>query len=143
MAKIGLEIVDDIIGLLRGSTLAGMLTGEVYHGYGDGTSDRPRDSVKEDVVVIFTTGLSEQIQTGVVTLNIFVPDFAPNADGVLHADGRRLKEIGREAQRWVEGLRGSEYRFELSQTITSMAEPSLKQHFVSVKIRYRLYEDGD
>ena len=69
MAKTGKQIQGDIRKLLMDSTLYTKISGEVYrNGY------RPRDSRREDAVVIFTAGMPEQIQTGVVTINIFVPD---------------------------------------------------------------------
>lgn len=76
MAKTGKQIQGDIRKLLMDSTLYTQISGEVYrNGY------RPRDSRKEDAVVIFTAGLPEQIQTGVVTINIFVPDIDCDDNG--------------------------------------------------------------
>lgn len=67
MAKTGKQVQGDIYRLFKGSTLYTMISGDVYrNGY------RPRDSRLEDAVVTFTAGLPDQIQTGVVTVNIFV-----------------------------------------------------------------------
>ena len=64
MAKTGKQIQGDVYQLLRDSTLYTMISGEVYR-----SGNRPRDSKKEDAEVIFTTGLTDQIQSGVVTVN--------------------------------------------------------------------------
>lgn len=137
MARTAKQVQTDILALLRGSELAAGISGGVYReGY------RPRDSRLEDAVVIFTAGLPGEIQTGVVTVNVFVPDTDPYDNGVLVEDGARTEALEILAQRWVDSLSGSgtDYRFELKHTIYTEAEPDIKQHFVVVKLGYRLYE---
>lgn len=141
MAKTAKQVQGDIYQMLKESRLATQLSGEVYRGTPE-SSYRPRDSHKEDAIVIFTTGKPEQIQTGVVTLNIFVPDIDPYDNGVLVENGERTEEIERLAQEWVDDIIANEYHydFELSDTIYTEAEPSISQHFVIVKLKYRLCE---
>lgn len=137
MAKTAKQVQTDIIALLRGSELAAEISGEVYRN-----GLRPRDSRLEDTVVIFTTGLPDEIETGVVTVNIYVPDIDPYENGVLLEDGERTEKLEILAQGWVDSLLGSgtNYVFELRQTIYTEAEPDIKQHFVVVKLGYRLYD---
>lgn len=136
MAKTAKQVQTDIIALLRGSELATEISGGVYRN-----GLRPRDSSLEDAVVIFTTGLPDEIETGVVTVNIYVPDIDPYENGVLVEDGERTETLEILAQGWVDSLLGSgtNYVFELRQTIYTEAEPDIKQHFVVVKLGYRLY----
>lgn len=135
MAKTAKQVQTDIIDLLRNSELAAEVTGEIYRkGY------RPRDSRQEDIIVIFTTGIPDEIQTGVVTINIFIPDIDPYGNGVQVEDGERSETLETLAQRWVDSLSGTNYLFELQQTIYTEAEPEINQHFVVVKLRFRLYE---
>lgn len=136
MAKTAKQVQTDIIALLRGSELATEISGGVYRN-----GLRPRDSRLEDAVVIFTTGLPDEIETGVVTVNIYVPDIDPYENGVLVEDGERTETLEILAQGWVDSLLGSgtNYVFELRQTIYTEAEPDIKQHFVVVKMGYRLY----
>ena len=135
MTKTAKQVQTDIIDLLRNSELAAEVSGGIYRkGY------RPRDSRKEDIIVIFTAGIPDEIQTGVVTVNIFIPDIDPYGNGVQVEDGERSEELETLAQRWVESLSGNNYLFELQQTIYTEAEPEINQHFVVVKLRYRLYE---
>jgi hypothetical protein len=99
MAKTSKQIQGDVYRLLQDSVLSGMISGEVYRsGY------RPRDSNREDAVVIFTTGLPDEVQTGVVTVNIYVPDTDLYGNGVLVEDGQRTEEIERLANDWVNSL---------------------------------------
>lgn len=138
MAKTSKQVQGDIYQLLKDSTLYTMISGEVYRqGY------RPRDSRKEDAVVIFTTGLPDQIQTGVVTVNIYVPDIDPYQNGVLVEDGERTESIERLAQQWVDGLTTDRscYKFRLQQTIYTEEEPDIRQHFIVVKLKYEYFGD--
>ncbi len=136
MAKTGKQIQGDIRRLLMDSTLYTQISGEVYrNGY------RPRDSRMEDAVVTFTAGLPGQIQTGVVTVNIFVPDIDPDDNGTWVEDGRRTEEVEKLAQAWADSLTAevSCYKFSLQQTICTQAEPDINQHFVVVKLKYEYF----
>lgn len=141
MTKTAKQVQTDIIALLQGSELAAEISGGIYRGNSQ-SNYRPRDSRLEDAVVIFTAGLPDEIQTGVVTVNVFVPDTDPYDNGVLVEDGQRTETLEILAQRWVDSLLGSgtNYVFELKQTIYTEAEPAINQHFVVVKLGYRLYD---
>lgn len=135
--KTGKQIEGDIYAMLRNSTLSTMISGGVYRkGY------RPKDSKLEDAIVIFTGGFSTEIQTGVVTVNIYVPDIDPYDNGTLVEDGGRTAELELLAKEWVKSLTldRSNYNFSLSQTIYTEEEPSINQHFVVVKLAYRYYD---
>lgn len=140
MAKTSKQIQGDVYRLLKDSVLSGMISGEVYrNGY------RPRDSRKEDAVVIFTTGLPDEVQTGVVTVNIYVPDTDLYGNGVLVEDGQRTEEIERLANDWVKSLTADKscYKFRLKQTIYTEAEPYINQHFIVVKLHYDFFGNDD
>lgn len=134
--KTGKQIQGDIYRMLRDSALSKIITGEVYR-----SGCRPRDSDKEDAVVIFTSGLPDEIQTGVVTINIFIPDIDPDDNGTWIEDGQRSEELEAAAQEWVDGLTAdkSDYLFSLQSTIATYEEPEIHQHFVSIRLKYRLY----
>lgn len=139
--KTSKQVEGYVYALLQSSDLAAALSGGVYR-----QGLRPRDSKAEDAVVIFTSGSAgEQIQTGVVTLNIYVPDIDPYANGVLVEDGARVEELQSLAQSFVDSLtcgKTDGYRFRLAQTITSEEETDLGQHFVVVALEYEYY-DGE
>lgn len=133
MAKTGKQIQSDVLALLKSGSLPDLISGKVYRrGY------RPRDSKAEDAIVIFTTGLTGQIQTGVVTINIYVPDIDPYQNGAMVEDGRRCEELEIAAAEWVDSLTTavSNYRFQLQQTIYTEEEPDINQHFIVVKLKY-------
>ena len=127
------QVQNDIYQMLRTSTLSSMISGAVYKsGY------RPRDSKEEDAVVIFTAGTPGEVQRGVVTINIFVPDIDPFENGLLVEDGERTAELEKAAAEWVETLTAdkSNYKFRLQQTIYTEAEAEINQHFVVVILQY-------
>lgn len=137
MAKTAKQVQTDIIELIRNSEIAADISGEVYrNGY------RHRDSRLEDIVVTFTTGLPDEIQTGVVTINVYVPDIDPYGNGVLVEDGERTEALEILSQKWVDSLMGSgtNYVFKLRQTIYTEAEQDINQHFVVVKLGYKIHE---
>lgn len=136
MAKTAKQIQGDVYQLLKNSTLCSMISGDVYR-----KGMRPRDSKSEDAIVIFTTGLPDQIQTGVVTINIYVPDIDAYNNGVLVENGLRTSQIELLAAEWVDSLKTgvSDYHFKLQQTIYTEEEVAIQQHFVVVKLRYRYF----
>ena len=132
--KTGQQIVTDLIALLRGSDLASGVNGAIYR-----SGTRPRDSKDEDIVVVFTTGDGAQFQSGVVTLNIFVPYIPMSEDGVLYEDSERCEEIEALAQSTVEALTTdlSDYRFRLRDTIHTQQDDEIKQSFVVVRLSFK------
>lgn len=140
MAKTGHQVQGDVYRLLKDSTLYTMISGEVYrNGY------RPRDSKKEDAVVTFTAGLPDQIQTGVVTVNIYVPDIDPNKNGTWVENGRRTEQIEKWAQEWADSLSAevSCYKFRLQATISTEEAPEIKQHFIVVRLGFEYFGEDN
>lgn len=136
MAKTAKDIQTDFYTLLKDSDLAAMVNGIVYR---DGF--RPRDSKKEDIVIIYSAGEDDgEIQSGIVTLNIYVPDILPYKNGTMVENAARTAKIERAAQEWYESIRGvmPEYIFRLYNTIHTTADEDINQHFVVVQVKYRL-----
>lgn len=129
----------DIYHFLQDSTLSAIISGEVYR-----SGMRPRNSTLEDAEVTFVTGMADEVQTGIVAVNIFVNDIDPFNNGVLVEDSQRTEEIEIAAAQWVDTLTcaRSDYRFKLAATIQTFEEPAIHQHFVSVRLRYS-YWDGN
>jgi len=115
--------------------LVSIINGKVYK-----FGMRPRDSKKEDAVVKFVTGFDSQIQSGTVVINIYIPDFDAFQNGVLVRDIARCTEIEVAANKWIDSLtvEKTDYNFRLSQTIYTEEEPEINQHFVSIRLRFRL-----
>jgi hypothetical protein len=136
MRKTGKQVQSDVIALLNSGELPALVSGKVYrNGY------RPRDSRLEDIIVTFTTGLPEQIQTGIVTVNIYVAD-VKGRNGVMLEDGRRCEELEIAAVEWVDSLTASasDYRFTLQQTVYTENDADIDQQFVVIKLKYEILD---
>ncbi len=134
MAKTEKEIVGDIMKMVKAHSIAHTVNGDVYRkGY------RPRDSRKEDIVVMLTTGFPNQIEEGVVTIHAYVPDFEFN--GVMVEDGRRCEEIERAMTDFAESLNtnGSCYKFRLQATVSTEEAPDIEQHFIVAMLYYKYF----
>lgn len=135
------EIEDALLSLIDRSVLADAVSGVVCL-----EGQRPKDSRAEDIVVIFTDSLPGQTQTGTVTLNVYVPDIDPWQDGTWIKDRRRTGQIEALARNWLATLNdpshGHCYRYYPKQSVATMGEPEINQHFVVVKIGYEYY-DGE
>lgn len=130
------KVQTDVYNMLKNSALSSMISGAVYRaGY------RPRDSRAEDAIVTFKAGTVGEVEKGVVTVNIFVPDIDPFENGVLVKDGARTDELEQAAAEWVQTLKAekSDYKFKLSETIYTEAGREINQHFVVVILKYEYY----
>jgi hypothetical protein len=134
-SKTGKQVEHDIYVLVKNGPLASLINGEVYK-----FGTRPGDSTKEDAVVKFVQGYDGQIQSGTVVINIYVPDFERYDNGVFVCDITRCEEIEVAANEWVKTLKAgkSEYIFRLAQTVYTEEEPKINQHFVSVRLKFKL-----
>lgn len=130
------EILSDMYRMIDGSTLAEKVNGKVYlEGH------RPPDSRKEDIVIIFTAGLPGDMDTGAVTVHVYVED-KDFGNGCPEEDAGRVAEIEAAARDWFKSLTaaGSNYKFGLRQTIGSQAGEDDGQHYVVISLNYKFYE---
>lgn len=136
MIKTQKEIEDDIYQSIKSSELINIISGYVYKN-----GMRPRDSKLEDIIVIATTGIPTQIQEGVITINIYVNDIIPYDNGIYVENGTRIQTLQRAAQNWVENMQLEGYKFVLKQTIHSVQDVNINQHFIVVKLAYKYFND--
>jgi hypothetical protein len=127
-----------LFSLLCESPVSIAINGGIYVG-----DDRPNDSDKEDIVVNSITLTQDYLpQIGTSNVNLFLSDKNVNIGGKqqLQANRTRLKELSdmvietlREAN--ITGLKlilGSQ---------TVLEEPSVKQHFVNIRISWNIQTD--
>lgn len=124
-----------LFSLLRESPVSAAINGGIYVG-----DDRPDDSVKEDIVVNSIDLTQDYLpQIGTSNVNIFVPDKVVTIGGKqqLKANRTRLKELSNMA---IETLRNANITglklILVNQTI--LAEPSVNQHFVNIRINWNI-----
>lgn len=137
--KTGHQIQTDVYNLLKASTLVSNLSGGIYR-----KGLRPRDSKLEDLVVIFTTATGEQVQQGVVTLNIYVPDIYPMGNGIPTENVLRCETIEGLVQTEIEGLNAgrSDYLFSLKDAVHTQRDEEIEQSFVVAKLSFRIFQNN-
>ena len=135
------EIQGDFLAMVKASPLAEAVNGSVYRASA-ASSNRPRDSKNEDIEVILPKGFTEQVQKGVITILVYVPDIDPYDNGVLVEDGARTAQLARVAQDWIDSCpeHGTGYTFDQQDTIEAIPYPEINQHAVSVQLHYEFYE---
>ncbi|MCL4482181.1 MAG: hypothetical protein M1445_06125 [Bacteroidetes bacterium] len=133
MKKTGSEIENDVFKILKDSTLTAGIRGTIFR-----EGMRPNGAKTEDAIVSFMTGLDAQIQTGVLNLNIYVPDI-DNGSGALIKNGARCQALEILVNGIIQALKPStEYRFSLGSIIQTFQAEDIKQHFVNCKIKFQL-----
>lgn len=135
LPKTSRQVQGDIYKMLKESSLPELITGDIYR-----SGTRPRNSELEDLIVIFTTGTADQLQTGIVTLNLYVSDIDSGFNGIKMENIRRCQELEEDMNEWVASMTAdkSDYLFRLAQSIYTENEQDIEQHFVVVKLEYRL-----
>lgn len=115
-------------------TIADLINGDIYQ---DGF--RPRESEKEDAVVIYTSGVTTgDIVKGEMTINLYVPDLNPFNNGVYVKDSGRITALAKALQMWLASLRygATDYRIIQLEPLKSVEDRDLHQHFLVAHLQY-------
>lgn len=136
-ALTGSRIVGDFIRLLRQTALPREIGGDIYR-----SGLRPRDSQKEDLVVILTDAGAEQFQSGTVTLNLYVPLIRNSADGVMAENGRKCEELEEAVAEAVSSITAatSQYLLSLSDAIRTRRDDETGQSIIVARIGFKHFE---
>ena len=130
--KTASEIQGDVLRLLNESAVATSINGGIYR-----SGQRPANSRQEDVVIIFTEGNAAQIQTGTLTIHVYVPDVDFEGNGIYREDGKRIDTLSRVMQDWVDALPAGDYLYRLKDTVHSIvSEAPSKQHIIVVRLGF-------
>lgn len=130
MEKTAKQIELDIYRIIKNSDLGTAINGNIYR-----SGMRPTGATTEDAVVKFLTGIDEQEQSGVVIVNIYVPDTMLYGDFV--EDVSRVDELEDMVNEVMSSLEDTEYWIEKDGTPHSFPAEGVKQHFINVRLRYR------
>lgn len=126
------RIERDFFEFVSNSELAKNISGMVYR-----KGMRPVGSDKEDIVVKFLSGIDEQIQSGIIVLNIYVPDTTIRSTGAKVEDIKRVEELEELALSFIEENDSTEYELSKDGTPKSLETEGIEQHFIQVRIKYR------
>ena len=126
------RIERDFFEFVSNSELAKNISGMVYR-----KGMRPVGSDNEDIVVKFLSGIDEQIQSGIIVLNIYVPDTTVRSTGAKVEDIKRVEELEELALSFIEENDSTEYELSKDGTPKSLEAEGIEQHFIQVRIKYR------
>lgn len=132
MIKTENQIERDFFTFITQSKLGKCVKGSVYRA-----DTRPDDAKTEDLVVKFLAGLDEQIQSGVVIINIYVPDRANPDTGRKTKHHARIGELQGLIRSFVDDNNNTEYWMETDGTPTSMAVEGIEQHCIIARIKFQ------
>lgn len=114
------------------------ISGKVYYGGTRPTQDRQKSSRREDIIVKVLAGTAGQIEKGSCVVNAYVPDIMAHS-GQRYADRKRCDIIGA----WLETLpkvltQSGDIQFRQSDIILTLEEEATGEHFVSLKMDFKL-----
>lgn len=134
--KTGFQVETDFYRAVKNTELYRKIKGDVYR---DGL--RPRDSKKDDIVIRLTALSVGQLQEGVLTILVFVPDIEMSGVGNLKRDINRLSKFEDLGAKAVEEIRKElkdEYNEVKLQTGIQSYPDSNEEHFVSIRIQFQV-----
>lgn len=118
------------------------LSGSVYYRGTRPLQNEEGATAKEDVVVAVIAGNDRQIQKGSCVVNVYVPD-------TVVASGAHMKNKSRTdmLEAWAKTLplllsRRGDVTFSRSSMVLTLPEDSIKQHFVSLKMDFKLLNEN-
>ena len=131
MVKTGGNIETDIYTLIA-AKLKTIISGKVYKSDG-----REKDAKTEDAVIIFMGGLDGQVQEGIVTVNIFIPDIDAGSKGAKVKDTKRCREVEAALLQTIDETITTEYELTRKSIIQTFSIDEIDQHFVNAKIQFK------
>ena len=129
--KTEIEIERDFYTLVKRSKLGSAIRGTLYR-----SEMRPANANSEDLIVKFLAGTDEQIQSGTVILNLYVPD-VDFQDGRKVADKERIGELQRHIADFVAECDSDEYLIQADGTPYSTYNPDIEQHLIVSRIKFK------
>jgi len=134
MRKTSEEVEADIYAALKNSSIKDLISGKIYL---NGT--RPLDARTEDGVITFLSGIDIQVQTGIVNVNIYVPNINNGqSKGLKIKDVKRCKEISMALQSFQLSIRIlGEYYIELDSMIKTFEADEIEEYFVNCRLKFK------
>lgn len=130
MLKTEQQIERDFYALVKDSELGRAVKGGIYR-----SGTRPSNSTSEDLVIKFLSGLDGQIQTGIIIINLYVPD-KQYAD-VSSIDFERVGELQELIMSFVGGAARTEYAMQTDGTPRTILNEEIGQHLIYARIKFK------
>ena len=100
-------------------------------------------SYKEDIVIAFLAGDGTDVQSGTCLLNVYVPDMQVGS-GMFYTNKERCVAIAEALEQFPMFANQSDsgIYFKQSGMIATFAEEDIKQHFVSLKLEFKVLNNN-
>ena len=100
-------------------------------------------SYAEDAIVAFLTGTNGDIQNGTCLVNVYVPDLQGGKSGVYYKDKKRCIAIAEKLELFPDYAtkHDGDIYFKQSDMIATLAEEEINQHFVSLKMEFKVLNE--
>lgn len=131
MAKTEIQIERDFYDIVGASTLASTIHGSLYR-----RGQRPDNAKTEDIVLKYLGGIDEQVQTGTVVLNIYVP-YISYQDGRRGENLTRIGELQEAANLLFTECDSSDYDITKEATPASYQQDDIEQTIIAIRIRFQ------
>lgn len=130
--KTGSQIERDFFKMITGDDLGSTIKGKVYRD-----RMRPSDAETEDIVIKFLSGLDEQVQTGVVILNIYVPDIPKGKNGRKVPDLTRIDALEAAVRKFIDENTDTEYDIESDGTPQTYYNEEIEQNLIAARSKFK------
>lgn len=132
MMKTENDIERDFYSFVKNSVLGREIQGEVYR-----SESRPYNATTEDVVVTFLAGTDEQIQNGIILLNIYVSDVPSGSAGRKIKNHQRIGQLQTAVKEFVRTFSNTEYLVKTEATPRTYEVEGLDQHIIAARITFK------
>lgn len=126
--KVEAEIERDFYAMLKKHNFANLLRGSIYR-----KDMRPPKSREEDAVVSFFAGYDSQVQTGYITIDVYVPRKNQKIDL------ERITDLEIELNKFIHETDLGEYRVEDGSSMRTYYNEDLNQDFIVSRIPFKRY----
>lgn len=131
MSKTEIQIERDFYTQVKASSLGEAIAGTVYR-----RGQRPENAKTEDLVVKLVAGLDEQIQTGVVLLNVYVP-YISYQDGRRGENLTRIGQLQEYANELFSQWEDVDYLISKDNTPQTYQQDDIEQSIIAIRIKFQ------
>lgn len=117
--KTAIDVLLDLKALLEGSLFAQSLNGGLYFD-----ETRPKNSKKEDLVLVFTQGFSHQVERGTITILAYVADIPTDGGNTTPQKNKGGGGAGGNMGEWLK--RGKEWQLSISTRTNYFSLPTAR-----------------
>lgn len=130
------EIERDFFAMVRQSSLGRSIKGGIYR-----SEMRPNGAISEDIVIKLLAGTNGQIQRGIITLNVYVPDVPYLNDGRNVPNHSRISELQGLVNEFIAGQSATEYQTTPDEMPRTESAEEIGQHYIYTRIHFKRISD--